>query len=680
MTSPINKKCSLLLILFAFSLTAAAGDSLPSADDINVLSKKAQQISNSFFSQTFTIRMQYEYSGRFLNPQDNYTLCKAAQQASAELEQIANDQNNLKYKIENYQDDDWEARFGQTGLWRKLAADFEKTKASKLELDSYSTITDGGKAECLHFAAHGRCDAIKASMEKIRCFGQSQSNELNDLAGVISKSDCYDDPETLLSLAILQNKYAPHTLQNTLSHSSQTAHFLGKIILADLSSGTDPNLLNPAAAEVAAYSVWTTDPVAYKKLILALTGIDKFKTPMVLYAAGAAIADSSPEKAVKLLIEASTLQNQQKDMFLDIEAGRIAEQAARLAYDNFTQNKIDCNLAIAAFENYAHIDSNKMTEEMWYLNGEILLDCGKTQEASQIFTKLADVSKSIWREKASFQLLKIKINAGQKDAIPQLRNLILNCTGQDNLKLPLRLEAMYLYCQSLLDKNNNDSASQVMTLLDTAEQTPGFWYDFCRAQALRQLGRLEESAHFMSKTIIFNSGSMAYAAEQIVSGIVDNIELWQQDANDYNQMLIDCNTLSEFANKSIKSRQTGLVLAEIYLLQGKDCQELFSSDENDAISLRVQARLLMAQNKFEQSAKLWARIAEIRRNDTAELNQKSYGWWQAKFYELDCLAKMRQPDKKSIRHAIEVLQNSYPKIPSPWAEKLDLLKRQCSAN
>ena len=76
-----------------------------------------------FLSQTFTIRMQYEYSGRFLNRQDKETLLKAAQQASADLEQIANTQLAMKQAIELYQKDDWETLFGQTGLWRKLAAD-----------------------------------------------------------------------------------------------------------------------------------------------------------------------------------------------------------------------------------------------------------------------------------------------------------------------------------------------------------------------------------------------------------------------------------------------------------------------------------------------------------------------------------------------------------------------------
>jgi hypothetical protein len=88
----------------------------------------------------------------------------------------------------------------------------------------------------------------------------------------------------------------------------------------------------------------------------------------------------------------------------------------------------------------------------------------------------------------------------------------------------------------------------------------------------------------------------------------------------------------------------------------------------------------MQEEKFDQSAKIWAKIAEAKRNETAGQNRKSYGWWQAKSYELDCLAKSPQADKRNIIHAIDVLVGTYPQIPAPWAEKLDILKQHCAAN
>jgi hypothetical protein len=184
----------------------------------------------------------------------------------------------------------------------------------------------------------------------------------------------------------------------------------------------------------------------------------------------------------------------------------------------------------------------------------------------------------------------------------------------------------------------------------------------------------------MSKAVIEDSNSSAALAAQIASEIIDKIELWQKDADDFNELLRNCAALADFAHKSANTLQTNLLFAETSILQGKIFLMPFSPDENDVTWLRVQARLLMAQEKFEQSAKLWAKIAEFRRNETPAQTQKSWHWWQAKFYELDCLAKSPQADKQNIAHIIDVLSGSNPQIPAPWAEKLDILKQHCATN
>ena len=673
-------------MLFAFALPAFADDSLPTAQDINDTLQKAKQTYNSFFEQTFIIRMQYEYSGRFLNQQDKDALCKAAQQASAGLEQIANTQSAMKKAIEAYQKDDWETLFGQTGLWRKLTADLANTQTAKLEIDyCLARVTGNLKIEPQFFntlakSGLSRCAPIKASLEKIKYLGQSEPNELDNIADSLAKSDCKENPEMLLLLEILQNKYASDKLQSTLSRSSRATDLFAKLILADISSDNDLNSLNTITAELAAVAASTAKPVANKEMLLAIADSNKLKTPGTLGIAATPFIESDPAKAIELLIESSDLQTRQKEPLLDIDSRATAEYAAKLAYDNFTQNNIDCNLALAAFENYTRITSNKMSDQIQYHYGEILLDCDKAQDASVIFTKLADGPKSIWHDKAAFALLKIKIDGDLEKILPQLRQFILNCTGQDEQKRLLRLEAMDLYCRKTLARDSNESASQVVTLLDTAEQTPGLQYDLFRAQALCQLGHLEESARYMSKAVIGDSNSSATLAAQIASKIIDKIELWQKDANDFNQLLKNCDTLAEFAYKSANTYQTNLLLAEVSLIEGKKIEWPLPSNNEDIIWLRVQARLLMAQEKFDQSAKLWAKIAEMRRNDLTIQNQKSYGWWQAKFYELDCLAKSPSADKQNIAHVINVLSGSNTQIPAPWPEKLDLLKKQCAAN
>ena len=442
MTSPSNKKWSLLLISLAFSLSAFAADSLPTAQDINGAVQKAKQTYDSFFSQTLAIRMQYEYSGRFLNPQDKDTLLKAAQQASADLEQIANTQSAMKKAIEAYQKDDWEALFGQTGLWRKLSADIINTQTAKLEIDVYLARINGKpdpqiEQQLLNTLAKSGfypCAPIKAAIEKIKCLGLSEPNELNTLIKSFEKSDCYDNAEMALTLEIFVIRYAPYELQNTMSRAEVASELFDKIILNDVSSCPDFNKLYPVAAQYAASAAMANNPVKYKDLLLALSDIDKLKSPTVLYAAGLSVADSAPEKAIKLMIEASILEQNRKPWFFTyVSPYRFAEKTAQLAYDQFTQKNIDCNLAVEAFDNFARFHSYAVNEKMQYLYGEILRDCGKTQQATEIFAKLADTAKLNWRDEAALQLLKIKIDTDSEKTLPPLRKFILNCTGQDNL-------------------------------------------------------------------------------------------------------------------------------------------------------------------------------------------------------------------------------------------------------
>jgi hypothetical protein len=686
MITPINKICSLLVIFLAFSISAFADETLPTAQDIIDAAQKAKQVYDSFFSQTLEIRMQYEYSGRFLNQQDKDTLLNAAKLASADLEQIANQQSAMKKTIEAYQKDDWETLFGQTGLWRKLFVDLLNTQTAKLEIDYYLARVVGNSKIDLQFfdtlakSGLNRCAAVKASLEKIKYLGLSEPNELDTLIKSFEKSDCYDDLEMVLTLEILQIKYTPYNLQNTISRAEGASELFPKIILNDLSTYPDFNKLNPVAAQFAASAAMANNPVKYKDLLLALSDNDKLKSPTVLYAAGLSVADSSPQKAIKLMIESEILEHDRKPWFFrGVSPYRGAEKTAQLAYDYFNQKNIDCNLALEAFDNFAHFYPDAVNEKMQYFYGEILFDCGKTQQASEVFTKLANTSQ-YWRDEAALELLKIKIDTDSEKTLPQLRQFILNCSGQDKQKLPLRLEALDLYCRTLIARDNNDSAIQVLNLLDTAEQTPGLRYDLFKAQALYQSGRLEESAQSMSKAIIDDSGSMAPVAAHIVSNIVDRIELWQKDANDFNALLQNCDTLAEFANKSANTTQTNLLLAEVTILEGKKITWPLPSNDEGAIWPRVMARLLMQDEKFEQSAKLWTQIAESKRNESGRQNQKSYGWWQAKYYELACLAKSPQADKQNIAHAIDVLTGTYTQIPTPWPEKLDLLRKQCSAN
>lgn len=134
---------------------------------------------------------------------------------------------------------------------------------------------------------------------------------------------------------------------------------MAQLILADLSNAAEqadtnePNLTKITAieAELAAKAASSARPEKCRAVLEGIVATEKFQTPAVLYAAGSAFSHFEPERAVELLIKASSLQQRHKSSRLDIEPGQIAEEAARLACELFEQSADNCPLTVTAFDN-----------------------------------------------------------------------------------------------------------------------------------------------------------------------------------------------------------------------------------------------------------------------------------------------------------------------------------------
>ena len=732
-----NITCFFVIVLLCVQSSLA--EPLPTSEAIREVISTANMDWEKFENESFMPRMQLELSGRLLNDNDKASFCEFADSIRDELDRNIIQQQAILEQIEKYEGRDWEQLYGATGMWRRLAASIEKTRLNKAKIDYYLALVCAGPQQQkaleeilskLHSPSAdiliakilcslsridekyrepaekqfskmktrsnwSHCEAIEALMEQIKCLGPCEPNELNNLTQAFLQSDCKNDREIMLSLAILQRRFCPDELQKTLSQYPETVTLLGKLLLNELSAQSNAPEVNfasisPIDADIAAATAWQTllrlryegqaYPQRYAELITKLADSNRFQTPAVLYAAANLYQETRPQKAVELLIKASEIHKKQPDTLFKKTAEEMAEQAFNLAYKEFIDDPNDCQPAINAFENYSRITKAAIDEQTQYLYANLLNHCDRTDEAARTFKQLAGQTQSLWRDAANLELLKIELKkAGTptevNDVLARFHNFILNCVRPEERQTQLRLEAMNIYCTRLLEQDIADAAEKVLNILDTALPAPGLPYDYFKAHAFEQLGRLEESIHFISKTIDTNDCSIAPEAVSLLSEALDKIELWQQKAADYNQMLLDCGALADFSNKCLNSRQTALIFAEVLALQRKRGQESFPAvDENDINWLRAKARLLIAQGDYEHSARLWAKIAELRRNDIPEQNQKSWSWWQAKFYELDCLAKMPQTNKQNISHTIEVLQSTYRDIPSPWAEKLESLK------
>jgi hypothetical protein len=747
-TTKHTLKIAIILFVTALFLSAQTilADALPTEEDIDSLAGNAKLTSDTFIQQSFNLRMQYEYSGRFLTEADKEHLYELAQDAGDKLQTIIEKQKSLKRQIEDYQGDDWDQKYGSTGLWRKLSADIYASKLNKFEIDYYLALASEHpqQEQTLHsilseidsFAKSSKQSgpnltrgkmlamlsqikpsykdaAVKefeafsvysdvyrptaAAIEEMKLLGSPDTNQLNILVKRLQSNWNESYLELVLSLMFLQRQCDPKGFEETVRSRPQTKDFVGSLALADLANRFGQKQIDNLGqisvfeAELAAQAAWKNETRNYKELLSRLSNTEKFKTPLILYVTATALAESSPAEAVALLVKAGKLQQQQKSNELNIEAGRIAEQAAQLAYNIFTEDLNNCPVILEAFDNYCTIAGEKIDEELEYLYTIILNSCGENTKNREVLEKIAGWPEGKLSSRAKLDLI---LQAMQKSTgepnkmLEQLENFILSCRGQDETNSKLRAEAINIYCKTIFESKNKTSTEKMIETLTRAENTAGVNIDLLKAQTLQRLGKLDESARCMLSAIKDDSGSLAPAVSELLAEVVEKIDEFEtQPANpDSLEIMENCKKLAQFCYSNLNDRQSGLFLAEISilaadknrekLLEADNLLNKLASDGNDVDLLRCKARLACEKAEFDKASSLWAKIAEMQKNKSPQTYQENLQWWQAKYYELYCLSKCPQVKSGEILHTIEVLENSFTDIPPPWAENLKMLKQK----
>ena len=731
---------------------ASPGDTLPTVESINSLAEKAKIISDKFMQEGFEQRGRYEYRGKFLNPADREKLHALAREAGAKLREIEQKQNEFKQVIEDYQGDDWDLRYGVTGLWRRLAGDAYVTGLSRCEIDFYAGLSaaqarqneilseTAGRIDLLNrsydsayshllkarvFTLRARTEpeykasakkeldlvnarsdvkgpkALRAAIERMKLFGEEEPGRLRELTERVVRSSCNDDFELILSLGSLQRRLnQPVVLEMIFRFCPQAEDFFGSMILSEISAAVETaqsaeqilNEISVHEAELAAWAAWKAGAQEHRVLLNRLYEEKRFQTPLIMYVVGSAIAESEPARAVGLLTEAGRLQ-QHKTAGAKVDAERMAEQAAQLAYNLLLEGSRHCTLVLKAFENYRKIAKGRTDEEIEYLYAVALNDCGQGAKAKQLLERIAERPGGKRRNRARLDMIRRtqreNLPEGKHDkTLANLRDLIADCDGQRGDDRQVRTEALELYCQLLFESKDKDAPQKIMDVLTGAETELTAELNLFKSRALQQLGRLDESVDFLLVAASDKQCEHCEEVMEVLSQIVDEIERFAEGAAGFME---NCGKSARICYGCLEGpgkRRAGLFLAEISLFSAtkrqkrlSELEELVDNISSDGIGeevelLRCRARLFGKQDRFAEAAQLWARIAQVRANEQAGAEKRSWKWWRARFYELYYWSKGAQT-KRDVVHAIEVLENSFSDIPRLWAEKLGSLKHWC---
>ncbi|MFC1738999.1 hypothetical protein ACFL1G_08130 [Planctomycetota bacterium] len=665
--------------LFLIFLTNSAS-ALPTTGDVNSLADQAVLTADSFMQESFRLRMQYEFSGEFLTQTDKEKLQKMTNNASERLAAIAAEQKQLKQQIEYYQQDDWDEKFGQTGLWRKIYTHIFKTSIEKCEIDFYYALTceQPQKEQILHnilskidslsktykqpypkfikaktltllastnpdykqqalkelnrFAFYSDVQQpVQAAIERFKLLNTVDANELDSLVRVLKQNRSERYTELVLALAFLQRRVDLKGFEKTVNTFPQIEGFIKELVLLELSARDKQGQLTSEylkrisvfEAELAAQRAWEKGPEKYTKLLAKLMGEQKFQTSLITYTTAAGLAESNPEKCIKLLIKSSK-QQRQSDR-LQISPEKIAEQAAWLAYELSGDDSNNCRLVLNAFENYFATAEQDFNKEIEFLYTRVLNDCSQAQKSKKMLETIADRPDAKFRNKAQLELAAETVRRKQYQTLEQKKNLLEKFN-------------------SIIANNTNDSdceyADEVMALLE---------------EFIDEIERFELQA-----------GNFPCLPDQL-----KNCAQFCCDCLDGTQKFRANLFLAEISTLANSNQSQHLAEAEKIL---DNLTEGGFSENVDL--LRCRARLSNAQEKFAEAAKTWAKICRIRKNETLSENERSWKWWRAKCYELNCCRQIPQINKQNLLHTIEVLKNTFPHIPLLWEQKLNSIQQQ----
>ncbi len=693
----LNLKRSLLFLGLLISLSNPA-DGVVTVDDVNSLSQRATQVSDKFYTDSFKLRMKYEFNEQLLTDAGKKQLLDSSKQASDQLAQTIEKQKNFKKQIEDYDGDDWDQKYGLSGIWRKLAQDIYISTLSKCQIDLYIAAVSTKDQKLLLQNIITQIDStsqrqnstylqlLKAKVSVM--LGKESPDRLYTLTEQLFASNSEQDIELVLSLAFLQRRYAPASFEKTLQQWPRIEDFLASLILEELFYDFEQNSkleqTTVLDAELAAMAAWKQQASNYKNLLSFLSDQEKFQKPLILYVTAAALAESSPNDSIDLLIRASRLQQQQKSDRLNLTPEKIAKQAAQLASSYYSKDQLNWIAASAAFENYYAIGGKNADE---YL-GQLLYLAFKnpTAENKKLAEKIAGKSNGQWRNAARLELIKIAIEDPQhknKEKLLKKLNALSKKFSEANQTYdPLRIESIALYCHLLLESPDKASAQKVLDTLAETGTIDNINMQISRSRALSLLGQMDESVVCMLLAVEPNYCEYLSWASELLWAIFDKVEMTELAAADFTQMMRNCKKLAQVCYNCSHGRERfefGLFLAQsgLFLVTdadrlsaiGKLLDEITKDDSQSVDLLRCRAGLLTAQGKHKEAADSWTRVCEIR-------NKRSWKWWRAKFYELDSFSKSSPGQRDTALHAIEVLEATFADIPPLWAEKLGQLGEQ----
>jgi hypothetical protein len=306
------------IVISTFFAEKTIGEDILDGVDVNQLSKDEQGVFAEFLALSWKGRVVWINFGTEIYSKKLQNTRKSFENLSKNLQIIAEKQQNTQQNIEDYTGDDWDEKFGATGVWRRVTNDLNMTKLdlcemeywlgianerderwkilneAKEELEQLGKKLSSSRLEFLRarilialsdtdpnykrkaegilkkiIANSKENDRIyfEASIEKIKSADTNANNEIQRLGKELEASNFANAMEVVMPLVFLQRRYAAAEYDRTVTSRNVVADLMGKILLEQQDTEAKDEELGVTDAELGAMWAWKDGAGKYKEAL-----------------------------------------------------------------------------------------------------------------------------------------------------------------------------------------------------------------------------------------------------------------------------------------------------------------------------------------------------------------------------------------------------------------------------
>ena len=715
----------LSLIVLLLCVGVCFGDGPVEGVDIAGKHEEAVSVYQGFMRDSFAARSSYEYAGKFLTDDIKTEVAVLSLKAGIRLEEISEEQEEMQKRVEGYGGFDWDEKYGRSGLWRRIGADIRRSKQLKCKCDYYAAtgltgedldklvediiercseqeIFEGAEADLMMLETmllvSGQGNTKKAVLAQIDKLLISQDGDaktklrgrllkakleggttklFGNMYSEWQKSEIADDIEFGMGVAFCEIRNgSTEVLEKITDKDEDMAAFIGQLVLEEAGTLSDEELSGKDSVliSLAGFAAERYGAAKWREMLVRIIGIEKFRVPAVLYAAGEALVEVDAMKAGTCFLEAAKKHSAKRDSRLNLSASEISEKAARLVHRAYYDEPTLLEEAIKTIEAYCEFAEDNGDEQIRYVLAGMLMEADRRDEGLVIYGEIAAGEGKLRRE-AKLDIAMFHLSEAGSDRDKRL-------AMSDKFKELVDLErGAKIYCGLLLEREEAKYAEEVLVLVKANMPDGDLEGELLSGEALRQLGRLVESVEVyyeIREAEIVGWETMAIGAmsDMLESGYEDS---WGSSKR-RSEFIVKCGELSEVLAEQSDAEWKALadlVRAETAVLTGdvELCEKILKDMEaggfgDDIGWIRCMGRLLAGKGEYGEAAKMWGKV-RVAREGTGD-GERSMKWWRSRYYEIECWFNDGEDD---VVRAIEVLERTIENIPEQWAQRFSRLKK-----